>query len=46
MFGGRRATMSSTIVKLVEGEGIFPRADGTTAVMVRATFSGHFLGTY
>ena len=43
---GRRASMSSTIVKLVEGEGIFPRGDGTTTSLNKATFSGHFLGTY
>ena len=44
--GGRRATMSSAIVKLVKDEGIFPRADGATVTLSRATFGGHFLGTY
>jgi len=44
--GGRRASMSSAIVKLSTGEGIFPRADGATVTLNRATFGGHFLGTY
>lgn len=44
--GGRRATMSSTIVKLAKDEGIFPRADNPTTSLSSATFGGHFLGTY
>lgn len=44
--GGRRATMSSTIVKLAKDEGIFPRADNATTSLSSATFGGHFLGTY
>jgi len=44
--GGRRATMSSTIVKLAKDEGIFPRADNSTTSLSSATFGGHFLGTY
>ena len=44
--GGRRATMSSPIVKLAKDEGIFPRADNPTTSLSSATFGGHFLGTY
>jgi len=44
--GGRRSTMSSTIVKLAKDEGIFPRADNPTTSLSSATFGGHFLGTY
>ena len=44
--GGRRATMSSTIVKLAKDEGIFLRADNPTTSLSSATFGGHFLGTY
>jgi hypothetical protein len=44
--GGRRAHMSSTIVKLEEGEGFMPRNDGPPVDCSRVTFGGHFLGTY
>jgi hypothetical protein len=44
--GGRRAHMSSTIVKLEEGEGFMPRNDGPSVDCSRVTFGGHFLGTY
>jgi len=44
--GGRRAHMSSSIVKLEEGEGFMPRNDGSQVDCSRVTFGGHFLGTY
>ena len=43
---GRRAHMSSSIVKLEEGEGFMPRNDGPQVDCSRVTFGGHFLGTY
>ena len=44
--GGRRAHMSSSIVKLDVDEGFFPRNDGSQVDCSRVTFGGHFLGTY
>lgn len=43
---GRRAHMSSSIVKLEEGEGFMPRNDASQVDCSRVTFGGHFLGTY
>jgi len=44
--GGRRSTMSSSIVKLDVDEGFFPRNDGASVNCSRVTFGGYFLGTY
>jgi hypothetical protein len=43
---GLHATTSTTVVKLVQGEAIYPRGDGADSSISSATFSGQYIGTY
>lgn len=43
---GLHASTSTTVVKLVQGEAIFPRGDGTDSTITSTTFSGQYIGTY
>jgi hypothetical protein len=43
---GLHASTSTTVVKLVQGEAIFPRGDGTDSSISSTTFSGQYIGTY